>query len=97
MGNIHGEFDSLVRLELAIDHLASKYVPLAGDTDLLLGVLAGDVDSSGTVTLADVLAVRDHTGQALADDTLAFDVDASGSITGSDMNVARNRLGRTLP
>lgn len=70
---------------------------LQGDTSLELGVLAGDVNASGTVTQADIVATRDQAGNALGEVTAAYDVDASGAITASDMAAVRDRLGHALP
>jgi len=70
---------------------------VSGDADVAIGVLAGDVDASGQVTSADVLAVRAAVGQALSGATAACDVDLSGTITGADMAAVRARLGRSLP
>jgi Dockerin type I domain/Protein of unknown function (DUF1565) len=70
---------------------------LEGDTDLELGVLAGDVNASGTVSQADIVATRNQTGNTLNDTTAACDVDASGTITGADMAAVRDRLGHALP
>ena len=67
-----------------------------GDTDLVLKVLAGDVDGSGAVAPADILAVRGHAGQGAAA-AAACDVDVSGTVTGADMLAVRARLGHTLP
>lgn len=68
-----------------------------GDADLVFGVLAGDADGSGTVTVADVLAVRTRAGRDVTGDMSRYDVDASGTITGGDMTAVRSRLGRALP
>ncbi|MBN2584643.1 MAG: hypothetical protein JXL80_16390 [Planctomycetes bacterium] len=70
---------------------------LDGDRDLVLRRLAGDVDSSGAVTAADVLALRDHAGEAVAAATCRWDVDLSGQITPADLQAARTRIGNSLP
>jgi hypothetical protein len=71
--------------------------PLLGDTSLTIKLLAGDVDGSGQVTTADIVAVRAAAGQAVAAETARFDVDCSGAISGGDMLVVRQRLGAQLP
>ncbi|MBN2582033.1 MAG: hypothetical protein JXL80_03125, partial [Planctomycetes bacterium] len=71
--------------------------PVAGDRELVLHVLAGDADGSGSVTAADVLAVRSAAGQSAAADTAALDVDGSGTVTPADMLAVRRRLGAALP
>jgi len=70
---------------------------VAEDADVTLHVLAGDVDASGTVTPADLLAARSVAGQAVVAGAARFDVNASGGITGSDLLAVRARLGNALP
>ncbi len=62
-----------------------------------VGVLAGDVDGSGEVTAADVLAVRPAVGQAVTAENARLDVTGTGIVTGDDMRAVRGRLGRKLP
>jgi len=70
---------------------------VSGDVDVMVRVLAGDVDASGAVTPADLLAVRGAAGQAVAAGTARFDVDSSGGVTGGDLLAVRARLGNALP
>ncbi|HOI53737.1 MAG TPA: dockerin type I domain-containing protein [Phycisphaerae bacterium] len=71
--------------------------PVVGDLDIRVAALAGDVDGSGVVTAADVLASRTHGGSAVTADTARYDVDGSGTITAADMRAVRPLLGRRLP
>jgi hypothetical protein len=71
--------------------------PLEGDTALVITARVGDVDGSGQVTAADIMAVRDAAGQPLSSATARFDVDRSGAITGGDMRVVRDHAGGQLP
>ena len=66
---------------------------VSGDADLSVRVLAGDVDASGTVTPADILAARSAAGRPLTAATARYDVDSSGAITGSDLLAIRSCLG----
>ena len=59
--------------------------------------LVGDVDGSGKVSAADVVAVRDRAGSPVDAATGRYDVDTSGAVTGGDMATVRARLGRALP
>jgi len=59
--------------------------------------LVGDVDGSGKVSAADVVAVRDRAGSPVDGATGRYDVDTSGAVTGGDMATVRARLGRALP
>jgi dockerin type I repeat protein len=70
---------------------------VVGDRDIVLGVLAGDVNSSGAVSAADILAVRGAVGQALSGATAGADANASGTVTGGDLLWVRSRLGSQLP
>jgi Right handed beta helix region/Bacterial Ig-like domain len=70
---------------------------LSGSKSRPLAVLAGDVDASGTVTAADVVATRDRAAQAVDGETARYDVNGSGGITGDDMQAVRLRLENQLP
>lgn len=67
-----------------------------GDADLAFAVLVGDVDGSGTVAEADVVAARAQAGAANTD-SARFDVDCSGESSGADLVLIRQRIGNTLP
>lgn len=67
-----------------------------GDLDIDLKTLAGDTDSSGVVSTADLLATRAAAGGATQANA-RFDVDRSGSVTGSDLMAIRARLGNMVP
>lgn len=68
-----------------------------GPRGLVLDVLAGDVDGSGAVTAADLLAARAAVGQPVDATTAACDLDGSGDITGTDLLAVRARFGAALP
>ena len=68
-----------------------------GDTSLVLSALAGDVNASGLVTGADMLAVRPLEGQAPTSQTARFDVDRSGAIAAGDILAVRAGAGHGLP
>jgi len=71
--------------------------PVTGDLDITLRTLAGDVDGSGAVTAADILAARAAAGQPLGPGTCRWDVTTSGAVTGDDLLAIRRRLGNALP
>ena len=77
-------------------HLAGGQ-PVSGDLDLRLATLVGDVDSSGVVGAADIVAVRDRADQPIDATTARYDVDLSGAITGNDILAVRETEGRQLP
>lgn len=66
-----------------------------GECDVRVCLLEGDVDGSGEVTAADIMAVR----RAVADGSEYpwLDVDRSGAVTAADMRAVRMRLGRRIP
>ena len=71
--------------------------PFGGATVRQFTCLAGDVDGSGAVTAADVLAARGSAGATMSSVRVRFDVDGSGTLTASDMMAVRRLLGHTLP
>lgn len=70
---------------------------ISGSRSLDLAVLAGDVDASGAVGDADVVATRAQADAALGADNARYDVNRSGGITGADALAVRKRVGNTLP
>jgi hypothetical protein len=70
---------------------------ITGDTDIVIRTLAGDIDGSGTVTAADLLAVRTAAGAPLAPPVARCDLDGSGAVTADDMRLLRPLLGHSLP
>jgi hypothetical protein len=70
---------------------------VTGDVTLAFACLAGDADGSGTVTTADILAVRSQAGQPCDAATARYDLDCGGAISGADLLTARSRFGATLP
>jgi Sortilin, neurotensin receptor 3, len=63
---------------------------LSGDRALTVRTLAGDVDGSGAVGAADILAVRAAAAQVDAS-TARYDVNCSGAISGGDMIAVHRR------
>ena len=70
---------------------------LSGSRDRLLSSLTGDVNGSGAVTFADLLAVRNRIGQSLSAGNASCDVNDSGVITAGDMLAVRALQGHGLP
>jgi hypothetical protein len=70
---------------------------VSGDLDLRVATLIGDVNASGKVTAADVLAVRDQANKPVTGAAASHDINGSGTITGADMMEVRARLGSQLP
>jgi len=72
-------------------------VPFTGNVALEVSALVGDVDGSGQVAPADMLAVRQAAGQTPSGIAARLDVNQSGGITGCDILAVRSRLGRSVP
>jgi hypothetical protein len=77
--------------------LGTGGLPVAGDRELTIAALAGDVDGNGTVTPADLLAARAAAGDTSTAMLSQFDVSTSGAISGDDLLAIRGRLGNALP
>jgi hypothetical protein len=66
-------------------------VPLTGDLVLTVAARAGDVNSDGTLSEADLLAARAAAGPTTTANA-RYDVDSSGAVTGNDLLAIRARL-----
>jgi uncharacterized delta-60 repeat protein len=62
-----------------------------------LGFLVGDVDSSGSVDQADVVAIKSKSGLITDKSNFLFDLNSSGQIGASEVAAAKARRGTTLP
>ena len=72
-------------------------VSFGGQTTRQFNCLAGDVDASGQVTAADMIAVRNSAGIAVNELRARYDIDGSGMIGLDDMRAIRPYLGAVLP
>jgi hypothetical protein len=72
-------------------------LPLVGKNSLNMALLAGDVDSTGTVTPNDVAEVRKHLGESFSPSNYRYDIDSSGRVDEGDLSALKNLLGHTLP
>jgi len=62
-----------------------------------IGFLAGDVNSSRSVTSADILMISGRNGQVVNSTNFRFDIDLNGSINSQDTGYAHINAGVTLP
>jgi hypothetical protein len=62
-----------------------------------MGVLLGDVNSSGRVDAADVSLVRQQTLQPVTSDNFREDINVSGRIDAADVSIARQQTLTSLP
>lgn len=68
--------------------------PLAGDADVSIKSVFGDVDGSGTVNMSDAIAVRAGTGYSRGVWKYLLDLDLNGSINSADLLLARRYSAR---
>lgn len=66
------------------------------DVAATVGFLAGDVNATGTVNNADVIALKTRAGQRVGAGNYAFDVNSSGVITAADIVAAKARAGAAV-
>ena len=66
--------------------------PIVGELSRRFVLRPGDVTGSGSVTNADIIAVRNLVGQPLTPENARADVNASGDITPEDMRLIRQQL-----
>ncbi len=69
----------------------------AGDVFIPMGILAGDTNSSGTVSAADIAQVKGQSGQAASGANFRTDVNVNGAISASDVSLVKSRSGTQLP
>jgi hypothetical protein len=67
------------------------------DVPVLMGVLFGDTNKSGSVTDADVTQTQSKVGQTLSATNFRQDVDHNGSINSTDVNLVTSSKGTALP
>jgi hypothetical protein len=70
---------------------------ISGDVGIRMGVLLGDVNSTGRTDSGDVTQVRNHTVSIPDQQTFRFDVNTSGRIDAGDVTVTRNASVTVLP
>ncbi len=72
-------------------------LPYYLNTTLQVAVLAGDVNQSGTVDAADVVAARAVMGETVTADNYHLDASGSGLFSGANMRFINQRRGNSLP
>jgi hypothetical protein len=68
----------------------------ACEDTLCIRVLAGDVNGDGSVSVTDMVGVRNNLGQPVTEANCRSDVNADGTISVTDMVAVRNDLGATV-
>ena len=84
-------------LALSDDVRSRSGTSLAGSKARHIGTLAGDVDASGTVSLADVMEIRSQLGKTLDSRNARCDLDCSGDISEADLILIQSLDGHALP
>ncbi len=62
-----------------------------------VGFLVGDINGSGTVTAADIMALKARASATLNQGNFRFDLNLSGKIDGADVSAAKARSATKLP
>ena len=62
-----------------------------------VGFLVGDINGSGTVTAADIMALKARANSMLDQNNFRFDLNLSGKIDGADVSAAKARSATKLP
>lgn len=70
---------------------------ITNDFSVPMGVLVGDVNSTGRTDNGDAIAVRNKSGSVAEGSTFRLDVNCSGRVDGSDVITVRNFSDTTLP
>jgi hypothetical protein len=70
---------------------------LGNEPEIPMGVLVGDVNSSGRVDAADVSSVKQQTLQTITTSNFRNDLNASGRIDAADVSVARQNSLHSIP
>ncbi len=83
-----------IELAQAVVSLTDR-TPLRGDTDCMIRILEGDLDSSGRVDGVDAALLSERIGLAVAPALARFDLNADGSIDAHDQQVLIGRMGGT--
>lgn len=69
----------------------------AGDVEVSMGFLVGDVDNSRSVTATDVQQIKARSGQVVVAGNARSDLNATGVISAADIAAVKYRSPRTLP
>ena len=62
-----------------------------------VGFLVGDINGSGTITAADIMALKARASATLNQNNFRFDLNLSGKIDGTDLSAAKARSATRLP
>ena len=68
-----------------------------GNVSAMMGVLVGDVNSSGVVTSGDTNLCKAQALQPVTDSNFRMDINSSGAITSGDVNLIKQNALKQLP
>ncbi|MBI5397789.1 MAG: hypothetical protein HZA91_21020 [Verrucomicrobia bacterium] len=71
--------------------------PLEGTNAVVIRVLYGDANQSGSVSVGDMQATKNKLSQVLTSTNYLCDLNLSGTISVGDMQVAKNMLSHSVP
>nr|MBA2431778.1 hypothetical protein [Chthoniobacterales bacterium] len=94
--NLTGVADAQT-VTVSLQNVTDTGAQTLADTTVRVSFLAGDVNSTGTVTAADLGQVKSFSGQNV--DSLNFrnDLNTSGSVNATDVSIAKSLSGGGLP
>jgi hypothetical protein len=84
-------------ITVSLSNVADSVGNFSSTVSASMGVLLGDVNSSGRTDAGDVTAVRNHAVSIPDQQTFRFDVNASGRIDAGDVTVTRSASVSVLP
>jgi hypothetical protein len=84
-------------ITVSLSNVADSLGNFSSTVSASMGVLLGDVNSTGRTDAGDVTTVRNHTVSIPDQETFRYDVNASGRIDAGDVTVTRNASVTVLP
>jgi hypothetical protein len=85
------------RIEVSLSNVTDSAGNVSASVSAPMGVLLGDVNSSGRVDAADVSAVRQQSLRSIDSSNFREDVNASGRIDAADVSIVRQQTLTALP
>jgi hypothetical protein len=74
----------------------AEHVALAGDNDVHVRILQGDVNSSGTITAGDMGLTKMQLGATITAENAKYDINYNGQFSIDDLDLIKNDLGASV-
>jgi hypothetical protein len=86
------------RITLTLTNVKDAFAQVLPNASILMNVLLGDTNGSGTVSASDIAQIKASSGQAVSIANFRQDVNVSGgSINASDIGLVKAQSGSSLP